>query len=139
MFQSNTALLLYFSFYCKFLECEGYCSDRFQDTDYNWSWDQKTYVCSGICHSISSLSSRSACPCDDNQYWCEESIACHSLETPCNGTCPSHIYPIFNQEQDRCVSCIQCRKIQQKAKSSLRFRKPLKSFLSVFLPRHFTV
>ena len=105
MEQFSTVLVLYISFYCKFLECDGFCSDRFQDTDYNWSWDQKTYNCNGICHSISSLFSRSACPCDENQYWCEKNLACNSVETPCIGACPSHIYPIFNQKQDSCVTC----------------------------------
>ena len=42
---------------------------------------------------------------EDKEYWCRFTQNCHKIQTPCNGTCPSHLYPMLNVEKQICESC----------------------------------
>ena len=100
-----------------------------QQSCWNSGWKPSSYIdddepCLGICKNsdysfshfpVMSLDGKSCSKCDetgicprceeDEEYWCRATQSCHQIQIPCNGTCPSHLYPMLNVEKQTCQSC----------------------------------
>ena len=101
-----------------------------QQSCWNSGWKPSSYIeddepCLGICQNsdysfshnpVMSRDGKSCSKCDedtgkcprceeDEQYWCRATQSCNALTLPCNGTCPSHLYPMLKVEEQICQSC----------------------------------
>merc|ERR1712038_972168 len=111
-----------------FLGCQlteaTYCFRRFKMPEER-PFNDNEQACNGLCRTDEEYSfnhypifdpnseeaclkcqSGQTCPyCSEKEYWCKESEACHRWDIPCNSTCPSHVYPIF--QDGTCLTCDQ--------------------------------